>query len=273
MDSNDSSELLFRARGLTEAPIGRALLDKVRVELDLKSEFALHQAVVKVLNLADEYAEPHVPQPRRFGRMTGARDSPRSMPPNIDAAVALLKSAAAKDWFSTIDLEHQVWISRDGSPPGLHAMTRDWRYFSSYASKPRGGFWTSGRAGNVPSAWIANLLGGPDFDPVLPPFRLWRMSIAGRPRVYEIGGLRDWISLATAYPGRNGAYLAPNWEAVAQDFDAVHLSEGGMVVAQGLTVTTGGLSCRLQGWDSESTLWLHWQFDQAARLPDWIEVH
>ena len=66
-----------------------------------------------------------------------------------------------------------------------------------------------------------------------------RLEIEGAARVYEIGEPEDWVRLAEQYPfdvtasrrgdwwrttGWDGRWLIPDWHAVAEDFDGVHLT-------------------------------------------------
>lgn len=68
---------------------------------------------------------------------------------------------------------------------------------------------------------------------------MWRTRPTAETRIYEIGSPEQWAQLVELYPldvsaskgsdwfdatGRIGPWLMPNWAAVAEDHDAVHLS-------------------------------------------------
>ena len=73
-------------------------------------------------------------------------------------------------------------------------------------------------------------------------------------RVFEIHGPSDWHNLSVRYPAKvtEDDRLVPNWGAVAEEWDGVHLSLGGLLTAEqnryespawvGLCWTSGTLS-------------------------------
>ena len=63
----------------------------------------------------------------------------------------------------------------------------------------------------------------------------------------------DWYRTTA----RNGRWLIPDWERVAQNFDAVHLTVGGYLSTAGLAVPVeNDLMTVLAGWDPDQTFWL-----------------
>jgi hypothetical protein len=93
-------------------------------------------------------------------------------------------------------------------------------------------------------------------------------------RVYEITGPAAWVELVTAYPlgvthsrrhdwfratGRRGTWTIPDWEAVARDWDGVHLTVEGYLSTAGRPLRlpdTDDAGTLLAGWDPGATWWL-----------------
>jgi hypothetical protein len=99
-------------------------------------------------------------------------------------------------------------------------------------------------------------------------------------RVYEINSPRDWWNLAASHPADAPGYrytpnqdrspslarIDPDWSKVAQDWDAVHLSVGGMLTAEDVAFNRDGVRAELRDWDLESTCLLRWVFTSVERL-------
>lgn len=98
------------------------------------------------------------------------------------------------------------------------------------------------------------------------------VPVHGAGRTLEIGTAADWISLCRRFPleitasrrhdwfrvtGRQGRWVIPDWEHVAGEWDAVHLTVlgylGGATRALQVDTETGTV---IAGWDPDSTLWL-----------------
>jgi hypothetical protein len=137
------------------------------------------------------------------------------------------------------------------------------------------------------------------------PISRWRLPVRRDARVWEIDHPGDWVRLVEAYPrvatrphygwelpGPNqrrgelsrlfavsgqhaarvgiGAHLVPDWAAVAEHYDGVHLSWAGFLTTEGYVadLLDDGVAM-LRYWGSERTLWLHDVFGQPqpAELP------
>jgi hypothetical protein len=123
----------------------------------------------------------------------------------------------------------------------------------------------------------------------------WAVTVAPTARIYEIQRPQDWAELATRHPdySRTGSYegweinphprnrgfgwdelasipdqragrqevrrfVEPEWAAVAEEWDAVHLSWAGFLTSEGTISDLGdGDVAMLRGWGSERTLWLN----------------
>lgn len=92
-----------------------------------------------------------------------------------------------------------------------------------------------------------------------------------RARVFEVAGPHDWVRLVDAYPlevthgkrgvwwrttGRDGRWWIPDWPAVAEDYDAVHVTVTGYLAAAGWAVPTARGATVLAGWGPGHTCWL-----------------
>ena len=61
----------------------------------------------------------------------------------------------------------------------------------------------------------------------------------------------------------------PDWRAVADDYDGVHLTWAGFLTAEGfVAVDDAGMVSLLRYWLSERTLWLHDVFGEPTPLPE-----
>jgi hypothetical protein len=98
------------------------------------------------------------------------------------------------------------------------------------------------------------------------------IPVSGAGRIREIRSADDWADLCREYPtevtasrrhdwfrvtGRDGRWLIPDWERVAQHWDAVHLSTWGYLCsATTLIDVDSEYATVLAGWGPDSTLWL-----------------
>lgn len=91
-------------------------------------------------------------------------------------------------------------------------------------------------------------------------------------RVYEIATPRDWVELVARHPlevslsrrhdwwratGLAGTWLIPDWAAVAEEFDVVHLSVLGYLMTAGRALPVADdLRTVLAGWNPDESFWL-----------------
>ena len=74
-------------------------------------------------------------------------------------------------------------------------------------------------------------------------------------RVFEINGPSDWHGLCVRYQARGTEddRLVPNWGAVSEEWDGVHLSLGGLLTTeQGRYESPAGWTM-LESWHAEQT--------------------
>lgn len=96
---------------------------------------------------------------------------------------------------------------------------------------------------------------------------------SGAPRVLEVRSSEDWLELVTSWPrpapsetvrlladhtGLRGTWVLPDWAAVGQRWDAVHLSVSAWARTAGVVRSVGhGPTWTLcAGWDPDATFWL-----------------
>ncbi|PWD50786.1 hypothetical protein C8046_09135 [Serinibacter arcticus] len=140
----------------------------------------------------------------------------------------------------------------------------------------------------VGSAGLVWLEDSPGADEAL----LVPVSPSRPPRIYEVTGPEAWAALVRHFPadvsasrrsdwyrhtGRDGAWAVPDWAAVRESYDAVHVTVAGYLTTAGLAVEVGdGVATVLAGWAPEATAWLtdvlvedgpreRWRLDRTVR--------
>lgn len=117
--------------------------------------------------------------------------------------------------------------------------------------------------------------------------RCWPVAPQDGARVYEIGGPGQWADLVDRYPldvskahrhdwwqatGWAGRWLIPDYAAVADDWDAVHVSVAGYLTTAGIAIpAAGGARTMLAGWDPDATWWLNDVLSFTSPSEDWRE--
>ncbi|GAB3269784.1 hypothetical protein [Arthrobacter pigmenti] len=98
------------------------------------------------------------------------------------------------------------------------------------------------------------------------------IPVRGVGRTYEVHSVDDWVWLCRAYPlevtasrrhdwfrvtGRDGRWVIPDWERVAVEWDAVHLTVMGYLSsATRILQVDADTATVIAGWDPDSTIWL-----------------
>jgi hypothetical protein len=102
---------------------------------------------------------------------------------------------------------------------------------------------------------------------------IWSLETVRPPKVWEITQPQAWVDLVQTYPldvtyecrddwqrttGREGTWYIPDWNAVATDWDAVHLSVAGYLTTatRALPLADGDAATMLAGWNPDQTWWL-----------------
>ena len=217
-----------------------------------------------------------------------------------DAPLRLPMARAISDRFGHLleaefDLRSQEWWT-DSVDFGNH------RFFTGFDNIYCGGAFTFGGLWTMtspPPEIHEHFVESWDF--IAEPIR-WAMPIDSEPRTLVINRPDDWAELVARFPARSPhhhegwempglnqtrkglapllavggqhagslreRYLAPEWAAVAEDYDAVHLSWAGFLTAEGfVTELDHEQAAMLRYWGSERTLWLHDVFGEPEPLP------
>ncbi|MFV0375626.1 hypothetical protein [Microbacterium sp.] len=181
----------------------------------------------------------------------------------------------AVDWRALAD---SAPLSPD--PAALLAdWTRDLRADESRATRerpsdpraPMSGTWWS-----VPTLLLATRSSIPDALDLIEDSLGWEVAtvvpVRGAGHTLEIRSSEDWAALCREYPvevtasrrhdwfrvtGRDGRWLIPDWERVAQQWDAVHLTTLGYLSAatERIEIDADHASV-IAGWAPDSTIWL-----------------
>jgi hypothetical protein len=176
-------------------------------------------------------------------------------------ARAVPTCAAARWWSDPVQARPQVWIGAISATPTARVMPE------SAGAKPPTQLWTSSAVAGLPSAWWPVLREGADSGAPDGPQSIWRITPHRDARVFEVRTAGDWKLLCETFPGPIvDGYANPAWDAVTEEFDGIHLSVEGLILAQGARVETNCGPAMLDNWDAESTAWLRWSVVEVERL-------
>lgn len=118
--------------------------------------------------------------------------------------------------------------------------------------------------------------------------RTYPLRARGSVRIYELRDQRSWQDLVERYPldvtrtrGRSWSafagnpeadawtWLIPDWSAVAQEYDGVHLSVFGYLGTAGTVLEAGAAKTMLAGWAPGETWWLTDVLEPAGEPTSW----
>ncbi|MGN6330649.1 MAG: hypothetical protein ACTHOD_03235 [Motilibacteraceae bacterium] len=106
-----------------------------------------------------------------------------------------------------------------------------------------------------------------------------------RVRVREVHGPADWVELVARHPlevtssrrhdwwrttGVDGRWFVPDWPAVSQDYDAVHVSVRGYLTTAGLPLPVGEGWTLLAGWEPDASWWLTDHLRAVGDAERWV---
>ena len=198
-----------------------------------------------------------------------------------------------------LDRDLQQWFS-DGSPwlESIAPLFGPLDEVYGAGEFPIAGLWTST---NPPPEAIAEMVGAWEIE--TGPVSRWTLPVRPTARVLEIHRPSDWAKLTTAHPRHadphpgwelpgvnqhlseiapllDGApqraahdsvrrHLVPDWRAVSDRYDGIHLSWAGFITSEGCVVDLDdGDVTMLRYWFSERTLWLADAFGEPTSAPD-----
>ncbi len=177
-------------------------------------------------------------------------------------------------WYEPPDLERQVWIAHKGETPDPTQWNRPESppsHWECYAQKPDSLQYTSTSYDGYTSLLIAYENHTGDIWPESWPMQCWLMRMPADVKIYEIHGPEDWHRLCVAYPAHDSddGRLVPDWGAASADWDAVHLSLGGLLSCEQSRVESSEGWSKHEFWHAELTHWLRGLDAQCERMPDY----
>lgn len=114
--------------------------------------------------------------------------------------------------------------------------------------------------------------------------RVWPLEPSPDARVLELRGPDDWVDLVERHPlevtqtwrktayettGLDVLWLIPDFAAVAQEYDGVHLTAAGYLATAGLPLDAGRGLTMLAGWDPDATYWLGDVLEGSGNPSEW----
>ncbi|MEV4539017.1 hypothetical protein AB0J82_35120 [Asanoa sp. NPDC049518] len=98
------------------------------------------------------------------------------------------------------------------------------------------------------------------------PWHVWSIVPKQPVTVFEVTNAVTWVDLVRTFPSIHGGLLYPDWVAIAQDWDAVHMTAAAVAATHGLRMCTNAGTVAAPFWGVESTLWLRWCFQQPRLI-------
>lgn len=194
-------------------------------------------------------------------------------------ASAVLSHPDAAWWFAPLDRAFQLLSENPGTaavPVSPAVPERPPTEQERYVQHPEWGLYTSTEIDGISSHLVSAQECVGALGPIRLPLIRYRLHTAADARIFEIDGPAAWDRLCRKYPafeqgGLLGGLLVPDFAAVARDWDAVHVTLGGLLTSAHVAILGPEGQTALQGWEAEQTVWLNWVFDEATRLPDLVE--
>ena len=204
---------------------------------------------------------------------------------NANQAREIIEHPGTAWWFDDIDLDAQTWVSIDwtddhphkfiyGTQPNTMAWTRprnpssEWERYAQQPSSNQNQT-TSTLYDDLTSELVAYANRTGDYHCDFPLAR-WSIRFLEEVRVFEIHGPADWYDLCVRYPAKDteDARLVPNWGAVAEEWDGVHLSIGGLLTTEQHRHESAAGWTMLNFWHAEQTYWLRPLKTESERQSD-----
>jgi len=181
--------------------------------------------------------------------------------------LARLGSAVPEIVSGPLDRSAQYWISAEKPghlPPNVPVL--DAEHFRPVSMAPRAnstkpftfGLYTSTGFMGTQGMWRAylDLYEGSAVPP--PVWHVWALTARQDAAVLEITTATEWAAFIDRFPAETGGLLYPDWQAVATQFDAVHMTIRAIAAVQGLCFyVLNGITAPAY-WDVEATFWLRW---------------
>lgn len=205
-----------------------------------------------------------------------------------DLALALVAEPGIEWWWSPLDREHQVWVEGEMRLP--FPIDRSWRVpnrpptrHERYSQYPENWLQTSTFVDGQTSflAMVEN--GASDINPNYVAARRM-VHVSPDARVYEVVSAEDWHALMvphgvknhpsdTPHPGMEfgrpwgpDELLVPDWNAIAEEWDGVHITLWADLTATQVRITSEAGATETSFWEGEQTIWTQWAFDEVLEM-------
>ena len=260
------------SQALMNSPVGAAFLLGVAANPDIPLErFAEPRASFWLAANAMDFCDPH----RDAGWPEVALREARAY---ARLAQQIVRHPAFKWWWEPVNLSAQAWCSPQmpNSPDPEKAFDPEaWRTPVANRDGVPDAMRqaTSTMLDGSSSEWTTFALGVGERVCRFP-LAVWHLRFLSQPRIWEIVGPQDWHRLCRRYPCRSeDGRLVPDWPKVAQEWDGVHLTLGGMLTTEQVLWEASGECTELRWWQCELTTWLNQLPVEGERLPGVPERH
>ena len=185
-----------------------------------------------------------------------------------------LEASAPEIVEGPLRFDSQYWIKNPGAHwmPPAETMLSEALFVSAKGNaaiqaRPKPfyvGLFTSTGVFNTYGMWRAYLEAYESSPPFQRPRRTW--AVVPRPDsvVREITSAAQWVDFVVAYPRRGERFLVPDWRAVAEDYDGIHMTLSAILATDGLCFAAGDDTVECGHWHMESTFWLRWCFESTT---------
>jgi hypothetical protein len=131
--------------------------------------------------------------------------------------------------------------------------------------KPFGmGLYTSSELVSGTSAWSLRMAdyAGSDLHPF--PWLSYRLKGASK-NVLTVDSAQAWVDLVLSFPRhRDEHVIVPDWEGIARAYAGVRLTQRAVATIQRVHFPSPLGQVAGGSWDTETTLWLRWQFSDIS---------
>lgn len=282
-----------KAQALLNSPVGCALILDVFENRHLPLEhFADPKVSFWLAACAMDFTDPHATDLDGMNQLMALKDAKA----HEDLAIRIVGHPSFAWWYEPIDIANQVWTSprmpyaanlhddhnRSLDPLELFDAER-WKKpappsKNRHYPHPTTGQKTSTLRGGTTSEVMAFALTAADSVSAFP-LAIWKVNFHQEVRMKEINHPVDWHELCLEFPRKaSDGRILPDWLQLADTWDGIHLTLGGMLSCEQSKYEQDGEWSMLQFWRSERTYWLNRlaitgeRMSDAQRIDHWQEL-